>query len=150
MSRRIMLVFLVVFNVTLLAAILFNAPLEEARESVRDAESGQGAMVLRLAAGTGRVNHSSLRRLYRQWRLARRNTAAGIFAAVLTLWPWLDRSPLSARRAMVRARAQASERDLRCRDVAIIILIMVGVYLRGPYWRIYWPGQPRPEMPRLY
>ena len=34
--------------------------------------------------------------------------------------------------------------------LAIIILIMVGVYLRGPYWRIYWPGQARPETPRLY
>jgi len=34
--------------------------------------------------------------------------------------------------------------------LAIIVLIMVGVYLRGPYWRIYWPGQPRPETPRLY
>ena len=32
----------------------------------------------------------------------------------------------------------------------IIILIIVGVYLRGPYWKIYLPGSPRPEMPKVF
>ena len=31
----------------------------------------------------------------------------------------------------------------------VSILIFVGVYLRGPYWKIYWPGTPRPQMPKV-
>jgi hypothetical protein len=33
--------------------------------------------------------------------------------------------------------------------VAIVVLILIGVYLRGPYWKIYWPGSPRPQTPRV-
>ena len=30
---------------------------------------------------------------------------------------------------------------------AIVLLTIVGTFLRGPYWNFYWPWQPWPELP---
>ncbi|HYK64279.1 MAG TPA: cytochrome B6, partial [Patescibacteria group bacterium] len=74
----------------------------------------------------------------------------GFLLAVLTLWPWLDRSPLTAEGRWLAPERRRQNRTFAVVTLAILALILVGVYLRGPYWRIYWPGQARPEMPRLY
>jgi quinol-cytochrome oxidoreductase complex cytochrome b subunit len=74
----------------------------------------------------------------------------GFLLGVLTLWPWLDRSPLSTEGRWLAPERKRQNVTFAVATLVIIILIMVGVYLRGPYWRIYWPGQTRPEMPRLY
>jgi cytochrome b-561 len=27
------------------------------------------------------------------------------------------------------------------------VFTVIGMYLRGPYWNLYWPWQPWPEIP---
>ena len=128
---------------TLLAAILFNAPLEGARQRRRHAESGQGAVVLRVAAGAGRLDDGSSRSDFTiSGGFLGGITAAGIFARiVLALWPWLDRSPKSAEGRWFPRTRRNQNGVFAAAIVAIVILIIVGVYLRGPYWKIYCPAR---------
>ena len=31
--------------------------------------------------------------------------------------------------------------------LAALVFTVVGMFLRGPYWNLYWPWQPWPEIP---
>jgi cytochrome b-561 len=71
----------------------------------------------------------------------------GLLLGALTLWPWLDRSPrLAAGRWLPRSRRT---QNLVFLGVVAVILVftVIGMYLRGPYWNLYWPWQPWPEIP---
>jgi quinol-cytochrome oxidoreductase complex cytochrome b subunit len=150
MSRRIALVFLVVFNITLLAALLFNAPLEGlANPSVtpNPAKAPWYFVWLQelVASTTVRMGGFTV-----SGALLGGILLPGFLLAVLTLWPWIDRSSLRTEGRWLAPERRRQNITFAIATLVIIVLIMVGVYLRGPYWRIYWPGQPRPEMPRLY
>ena len=150
MSRRIARVFLIVFNITLLAALLFNAPLEGlANPSVtpNPAKAPWYFVWLQelVASTTVRMGGFTI-----SGALLGGILLPGFLLAVLTLWPWLDRSPLRTEGRWLAPERKRQNATFAVATLVIIVLIMVGVYLRGPYWRIYWPGQPRPEIPQLY
>jgi quinol-cytochrome oxidoreductase complex cytochrome b subunit len=150
MSRRIALVFLVVFNTTLLAALLFNAPLEGlANPSVtpNPAKAPWYFVWLQelVASTTVRMGGFTI-----SGALLGGILLPGFLLGVLTLCPWIDRSPLGTQGRWLAPERKRQNATFAVATLIIIVLIIVGVYLRGPYWRIYWPGQPRPEMPRLY
>jgi hypothetical protein len=29
----------------------------------------------------------------------------------------------------------------------VLVLTVIGTFLRGPYWHFYWPWEPWPELP---
>jgi quinol-cytochrome oxidoreductase complex cytochrome b subunit len=150
MSRRIALVFLVVFNLTLLAAILFNAPLEGLANSSVTPNPAKAPWYFvwlqeLVASTTVRFGGFTV-----SGALLGGILLPGFLLALLIAWPWLDRSPLRAEGRWLASERKRQNMTFAVATLAIIVLIVVGVYLRGPYWRIYWPGQARPETPRLY
>ncbi len=71
----------------------------------------------------------------------------GILVTVALLWPWLDRSPREAAGLWFpksRARQNAVFLVL---VLVIVVLTLIGTFLRGPYWHFYWPWQGWPELP---
>src|SRR5262245_9584848 len=71
----------------------------------------------------------------------------GILMTLLTLWPWLDKSPIGA-------AGRWLPRDRRTQDIvflvivaAVLLLTFIGTFMRGPYWQLYWPWQPWPSIP---
>jgi quinol-cytochrome oxidoreductase complex cytochrome b subunit len=71
----------------------------------------------------------------------------GLLLVLGTAWPWLDRSP-------VGVAGEWFSRDRRRQDLvfllivaAILLLTVVGTFMRGPYWGFYWPWQAWPEIP---
>ena len=71
----------------------------------------------------------------------------GILLAALLVWPWLDRSPASACGVWF-ARARRTQNLVFLVVVAtVVVLTVVGMFLRGPYWQIYWPWVAWPEIP---
>jgi cytochrome b-561 len=71
----------------------------------------------------------------------------GLLVALMTAWPWLDRSAASATGVWFA-------RDRRTQNVVFLVLVglvlvftIIGTFLRGPYWHFYWPWQPWPELP---
>jgi quinol-cytochrome oxidoreductase complex cytochrome b subunit len=71
----------------------------------------------------------------------------GILIALLTVWPWLDRSPAAATGVWFDRARRRQNVVFVAILVAILLLTVVGTFLRGPYWNFYWPWQPWPELP---
>jgi cytochrome b-561 len=149
LTRRMILVFLIVFNITLLLALLFNAPLEgPANPSVtpNPAKAPWYFVWLQelVSSTTIRIGSFTI-----SGGLLGGIVVPGILLAALVLWPFLDRSPQTAEGVWF-ARSRAWQNLVFALvTVAIIILIIVGLYLRGPYWHLYWPWTARPAMPRM-
>jgi len=71
----------------------------------------------------------------------------GLLVGILTLWPWLDRSPASATGvwfARTRLRQNAVFLAL-C--LVVVVFTLIGTFCRGPYWHFYWPWETWPEIP---
>jgi cytochrome b-561 len=71
----------------------------------------------------------------------------GLLMAALTVWPWLDRSA-------ARATGLWFARDRRLQNLlflvlalGVVVLTLIGMLCRGPYWQFYWPWQTWPEIP---
>jgi quinol-cytochrome oxidoreductase complex cytochrome b subunit len=71
----------------------------------------------------------------------------GALLVALTLWPWLDRSPAGATGLWFAAGRRRQNLVFLVLVAAVLILTIVGTFLRGPYWHFYWPWQPWPELP---
>jgi quinol-cytochrome oxidoreductase complex cytochrome b subunit len=67
--------------------------------------------------------------------------------ALMTAWPWLDRSPAGATGLWFAASRRRQNVVFLVLVAAVLILTIIGTFLRGPYWHFYWPWQPWPELP---
>jgi len=71
----------------------------------------------------------------------------GLLVGLLTVWPWLDRSPAAL-------AGRWFPRDRRLQNAVFLLLMaiilaftFVGLFMRGPYWNLYWPWETWPEIP---
>ena len=149
LTRRIALVFLVVLNVTLLLSIFFNAPLEgPANPSVtpNPAKAPWYFVWLQELVSWSTVHLGSITI---SGGLLGGILVPAILLAALVLWPFFDRSPSSAEGVWFARERTRQNTVFAIIIAAIIILIFIGVFLRGPYWHLYWPWTHRPTMPRM-
>ena len=71
----------------------------------------------------------------------------GLLVGLLTVWPWLDRSPRFAT-GIWFAKARARQNLIFLLIVlGILILTFIGTAMRGPYWYFYWPWEAWPDIP---
>jgi quinol-cytochrome oxidoreductase complex cytochrome b subunit len=71
----------------------------------------------------------------------------GLLVGLMTVWPWLDRSPRFAAGTWLPRERRTQNLVFLLIIVAVLALTFVGMVLRGPYWHIYWPRQAWPEIP---
>jgi quinol-cytochrome oxidoreductase complex cytochrome b subunit len=71
----------------------------------------------------------------------------GALILLLTVWPWLDKSPAAAAGLWFPKSRRAQNAVFLALAFAVILLTVVGTFLRGPYWHFYWPWEPWPELP---
>ena len=71
----------------------------------------------------------------------------GLLLAWLVVWPWLDRSPAAVAGEWFAAVRRRQNAVFLVVVLAGVALTIVGMFLRGPYWQIYWPWQSWPEIP---
>jgi cytochrome b-561 len=74
----------------------------------------------------------------------------GFLFLLAIVWPFLDRSPKEAVGVWFHRSRRIQNTVFVILCLAIIILIIIGVFLRGPYWNFYWPWQKWPEIPTMY
>jgi len=149
LTRRTTLVFLAVFNVTLLAAIFFNAPLEQAANATVTPNPAKAPWYFvwlqeLVASTTIRLGSVTISGGFLGGILL-----PGVLLVLLASWPWLDGSPLNAEGRWLPTSRRTQNRVFLGAMIAIVLLIVIGVFLRGPNWRIYWPGTPRPRAPTI-
>ncbi|HVI75162.1 MAG TPA: cytochrome b N-terminal domain-containing protein, partial [Anaeromyxobacteraceae bacterium] len=74
----------------------------------------------------------------------------GLLVALMVAWPWLDRSPAAAAGRWF-PRSRRTQNIVFLVLVAVVVLLtLIGTFVRGPYWRMYWPWQGWPEMPTRF
>lgn len=70
---------------------------------------------------------------------------------LLLIWgflvPWLDRSGKEAVGVWFHPKRRSYDTIFLVVCVALIVLTIVGTFLRGPYWEFYWPWQSWPAHP---
>jgi cytochrome b-561 len=71
----------------------------------------------------------------------------GIIVTLLTIWPWLDRSPREAAGVWFARSRRTQNAAFLVLTLIVIILTLVGTFCRGPYWHFYWPWQAWPDIP---
>ena len=71
----------------------------------------------------------------------------GLLIALLTAWPWLDRSPAGAAGSWFPRSRRTQNLVFLVICLLILGLTLVGTFFRGPYWNFYWPWQAWPDIP---
>jgi cytochrome b-561 len=71
----------------------------------------------------------------------------GLLLAALLVWPWLDSSPAAACGVWFAGARRTQNLVFLVIVAAVVVLTVVGMFLRGPYWQIYWPWIAWPEIP---
>jgi quinol-cytochrome oxidoreductase complex cytochrome b subunit len=71
----------------------------------------------------------------------------GLLVGLMTVWPWLDRSGRHAVGVWFAPERRTQNLVFLAILLAILLLTVVGTYLRGPYWNFYWPWEAWPEIP---
>ena len=71
----------------------------------------------------------------------------GVLVAALIGWPWLDRSGRDAVGVWFAASRRRQNLVFLAILLALVELMIVGTFMRGPYWNLYWPWQAWPEIP---
>jgi cytochrome b-561 len=71
----------------------------------------------------------------------------GLLIGLLTAWPWLDKSPALAAGVWFAKSRRGQNAAFLALCLLVIVLTLVGTFLRGPYWHLYWPWEAWPEIP---
>jgi hypothetical protein len=71
----------------------------------------------------------------------------GVLVGLLTIWPWLDRSPNAAAGVWFPTSRRTQNIVFLALTIAILALTFLGTFMRGPYWQLYWPWESWPEIP---
>jgi len=71
----------------------------------------------------------------------------GLLLALLTAWPWLDRSPAEAAGVWLHRSRRTQNAVFLIAVLVIVVLTIVGTFMRGPSWQFFWPWQAWPELP---
>jgi len=76
-----------------------------------------------------------------------------VVPGVLLLWgflvPWLDRSGPASVGAWFHGDRRRANTIFLIVCLILIVLTVVGTFMRGPYWDFYWPWQSWPEHPSV-
>ncbi|MFI5184476.1 MAG: cytochrome bc complex cytochrome b subunit [Vicinamibacteria bacterium] len=71
----------------------------------------------------------------------------GLLIGVLTLWPWLDRSPASATGVWFARTRRGQNAAFLLLCLVVVLFTVIGTVCRGPYWHFYWPWETWPDIP---
>lgn len=146
--RRLVLVFLAVFTVTLILSLISGAPLEEAANpslTPNPAKAPWYFLWLQelVAVTTIRFHGVSI-----SGGLIGGIVVPGILLVAAIVWPFLDHSPLSTVGRWFPRERRVQNTVMCVIAVAILTLVLIGLLMRGPYWQLYWPWQAWPQLPR--
>lgn len=71
----------------------------------------------------------------------------GLLIGLLAAWPWLDRSHREAAGVWFHGDRRTQNAVFLLVVLVVVVLTVVGTFLRGPSWQFYWPWQAWPVLP---
>lgn len=145
--RRIWLVTLLTFVATFVLTIIFRAPLEEAANPAVTPNPAKApwyflwlqeiVTITTIKIGSFTINGALIGGIL----------LPGILLAFGIWWPYRDKSGLNAVGVWFAKERKVQNLVFILICLLIFIFIIIGTFLRGPYWNWYWPWETWPEMP---
>ncbi len=148
MLRRLMLVFLGVFTITIVLSVLSGAPLEEPANPALTPNPAKAPWYFLWLQELVAITTIRLGGLTLSGGLVGGILVPGILLAAAVVWPFLDGSPLQVIGKWFPRERRVQNTVLGIIAFAILILVLIGMLMRGPYWQLFWPWQAWPELPR--
>jgi len=148
MLRRLMLVFLAVFTITIVLSLLSGAPLEEPANPALTPNPAKAPWYFLWLQELVAITTVRLGGLTLSGGLVGGILVPGILLAAAVVWPFLDGSPLHVIGKWLPRERRVQNTVLGIIACAILILVLIGMLMRGPYWQLFWPWQAWPELPR--
>ena len=147
LTRRAAIVVLATIAVLSIAAVLVRSPLEEAANALVTPNPAKAPWYFLwlqeiVTDTTVRIGSFTLNGAFVGGVLL-----PGLLVVVLTIWPWLDRSAAGAAGLWFASSRRTQNIVFLIVVAAVIILTLVGTFMRGPYWRLYWPWETWPQIP---
>ncbi|MFB3853799.1 MAG: cytochrome b N-terminal domain-containing protein [Vicinamibacterales bacterium] len=71
----------------------------------------------------------------------------GLLVLLMTVWPWLDRSPAEAAGVWFARSRRRQNTVFLLLLLVVVVFTFIGSVMRGPYWEMYWPWQAWPDIP---
>jgi quinol-cytochrome oxidoreductase complex cytochrome b subunit len=147
LTRRLAIVVLATLAVMSLLAVFLRSPLEEAANALVTPNPAKAPWYFlwlqeivtdtTVHIGTFTINGAFVGGVL----------LPGILVTLLTVWPWIDRSPLAAT-GLWFPKTRRRQNIAFLAIVAVIVgFTLVGTFCRGPYWQFYWPWETWPDIP---
>lgn len=146
--RRLMLVFLAVFSVTIILSLVSGAPLEEPANPTLTPNPAKAPWYFLWLQELVAITTVRLGSVTLSGGLIGGILVPAILLAAAVVWPFVDGSPLRTIGKWFPRERRLQNAVLCIIALAIFVLVLIGLLMRGPYWQLYWPWQAWPEMPR--
>ena len=146
--RRMVLVFLAVFALTIVLSLVSNAPLEEAANPTLTPNPAKAPWYFLWLQELVAVTTLRFKGLVLSGGLIGGIIVPGLLLLAAVVWPFYDRTPLHTIGRWFPPERRRQNMVMGIVFVFIFILVLIGLFVRGPYWQLYWPWQSWPELPR--
>ena len=150
LTRRLLLVTLLTLAVASVLTFIARAPLEEAANPFITPNPAKAPWYFLWLQELVTITTFKLGSFTINGALIGGIIVPGLLVAAAILWPYFDKS--SVRSVGVWLAKERRRQNLIFLLVVLFILVLtvVGTFLRGPYWHFYWPWEHWPEMPRKF
>jgi quinol-cytochrome oxidoreductase complex cytochrome b subunit len=74
----------------------------------------------------------------------------GVLILLLALWPYFDRSSVNSVGVWFAGERRTQNTVFLITFAIVLILTIIGTFMRGPSWRFYWPWEAWPQVPTRY
>lgn len=150
LTRRLLVVSFGTLAVAALLTVLFHAPLEEAANPSVTPNPAKAPWYFLWLQELVTDTTFTVAGFTINGALIGGIIVPGILVVAAIVWPYLDKSPVAAVGVWMAKERRKQNFAFLIVVVAILILTVIGTYLRGPYWDFYWPWQSWPPMPRSF
>jgi cytochrome b-561 len=148
LTRRLILVFLAVFTLTIVLSLVSGAPLEEPANPAVTPNPAKAPWYFLWLQELVAITTVRLGAFTISGGFVGGILVPGVLLAAAVVWPFLDRSPLRTIGRWFPSERRTQNLVLGIITVGILVLVLIGLLMRGPYWGLYWPWQAWPELPR--
>jgi cytochrome b-561 len=150
LTRRLLLVVLGTLLVTFLLSVVAHAPLEEAANpnvTPNPAKAPWYFLWLQelVTDTTVKIGDFTINGAFIGGILV-----PGVLVLLLLAWPYLDRSSALSTGVWWAQDRKRQNWVFLALVAVVLVLTVVGTFMRGPSWSFYWPWQAWPEPPRNF